>query len=299
MSALIAVDEPIKDGSKIQWTDYTFNPWWGCTKVSAACRNCYAETFAKRTGHDVWGAGGERWFLSEANWRKPMTWAKRARAAGVRRRVFCASMADLFERHANVDSDTAYGMDTARAQAWELIEETADALDWLLLTKRPENIIDMTPQRWRGGRAPHAVWLGATMEDQSQARWRSVALRGAAMALGAPITFASYEPGLGPVQWRRLGETGAVLRPGDAMPRWLIIGGESGAKARPFDLRWARSALDACAGIGVPAFVKQLGARPVDASGPRLDLAGKNRKGDDTSLWPEWLRVRQFPEVRR
>src|SRR3972149_10760674 len=122
--------------TRIAWCDATFNPWWGCMKVSPGCAHCYAETLAHRYGHDVWGPGGDRRFFGDRHWAEPMAWWRRAVRDGVRRRVFCGSMCDVFE-----DGPQLYGQ---RARLFELIEATPD-LDWLLLTKRPENIERMTP----------------------------------------------------------------------------------------------------------------------------------------------------------
>ncbi len=146
--------------SSIEWTDHTFNPWWGCAKVSPACDNCYAELWAKRMGHQVWGAAAERRFFSDAHWTEPLAWNEEAVATGQRKRVFCASMADVFERRAELHSQ--------RDRLWELIQSTP-SLDWLLLTKRPQNVRGMVP--W-GKKWPANVWLGTTVENQTYAEKR-------------------------------------------------------------------------------------------------------------------------------
>src|SRR5689334_16021242 len=130
--------------TKIGWTHHTFNAWWGCHKVSPACKHCYAESFSKRTGHAVWGANAPRRFFGDAHWREPLKWNAAAEKAGERRRVFCGSMMDVFEWH---DEPTNEQMNAARARLWELIESTP-WLDWLLLTKRPENASSVLPDRW-------------------------------------------------------------------------------------------------------------------------------------------------------
>lgn len=117
--------------SRIEWTDHTFNPWWGCTKVSEACKNCYAEAWSKRVGQQVWGPQAERRFFGERHWLEPLKWNADAAAHGKRLRVFCASMADVFEDRRSLDP--------WRSKLWELIEATPQ-LDWLLLTKRPEHV---------------------------------------------------------------------------------------------------------------------------------------------------------------
>ena len=121
--------------SKIEWTDHTFNPWWGCEKVSPGCAHCYADAFAKRLGHGttrpkLWGPGSERKVASEAMWREPIKWNRSAEKAGKRARVFCASMADVFEDRPDLL--------VPRARLFRLVAATPH-LDWLLLTKRPEN----------------------------------------------------------------------------------------------------------------------------------------------------------------
>ena len=125
----------------ISWTHHTFNPWWGCTKVSPGCKNCYAETFASRYGFDVWGPGKARRTFSLAHWEEPLKWNRDAELAGERRRVFCASMADVFEAEAPAGE---------LARLWALIRLTP-WLDWLLLTKRAERIAESLPDDWGEG----------------------------------------------------------------------------------------------------------------------------------------------------
>ena len=144
--------------SKIEWTHHTFNPWWGCAKVSPACKHCYAETWAKRVGKELWGAKSPRRFFSDAHWREPLKWNAEALALGEHRRVFCASMADVFEARAELDP--------WRDRLWRLIEVTP-GLDWLLLTKRPHRIASHAP--WSAW--PAHVWLGTTAENQ---KWADV-----------------------------------------------------------------------------------------------------------------------------
>ena len=140
--------------SAIEWTHHTFNPWWGCTKVSPGCKHCYAETWSKRLGQDLWGARAARRELSDGYWRQPLAWNVSALKAGRRTRVFCASMADVFEDRRDLDSK--------RERLWALIEQTPK-LDWLLLTKRPQNVARLAPY---GETWPDNVWLGATAENQ-------------------------------------------------------------------------------------------------------------------------------------
>lgn len=269
--------------SAIEWTDATFSPWWGCEKVSAACRSCYAEAWATRWGLDVWGKDSARRFFGDKHWSEPVKWNRKAQQAGVRRRVFCASMADVFEDRRDLDRD--------RMRLWELISATP-WLDWLLLTKRPENIERFAPSDWVSfGKPAPNVWLGTTAENQKEADKRIPFLlkHGWAAQL-----FVSAEPLL-----ERL-ELAPYLN-GDAMgPRnsitWVICGGESGGHARPFDLTWARDLRDQCAKTGTAYFFKQAGARPVDGL---VTLRLINRKGGNLAEIPSNLHVRQFPTPHR
>ena len=142
--------------SRIEWTTHTFNPWWGCVKLSPACKHCYAESWARRVGKSVWGTKAPRRFFGDKHWSEPLKWNNEAAHAGIRARVFCASMADVFE-----DRDE---LDVWRERLWRLIAETP-ALDWLLLTKRPDLVSKKTP--W-GKNWPSNIWLGTTVENQ---RW--------------------------------------------------------------------------------------------------------------------------------
>ena len=129
------------ENSGISWTGNTFNPWVGCTKVSAGCDHCYAESLSKWTGYAKWGAGAERRVTSDENWRKPIKWNGQAQEAGTRTKVFCASMADIFDSEAPAE---------ARERLWDLIR-TTPFLDWQILTKRPQNISKMLPPDWAEG----------------------------------------------------------------------------------------------------------------------------------------------------
>src|SRR4051812_43046764 len=122
--------------SHIEWTHHTFNPWWGCAKVSPACNHCYAETLANRFGGAIWGVKGQRRFFGAAHWTEPEKWNVEAGRAKSRVRVFCASMADVFEDRRDLDAE--------RVKLWALVERTK-SLDWLLLTKRPEHVQKLAP----------------------------------------------------------------------------------------------------------------------------------------------------------
>lgn len=259
----------------IEWAHHTFNPWIGCERVSAECRNCYAETWDARglNGPEThWGKDAPRRRTSDANWRLPLRWDRKAAVDGVRRRVFCASLADVFE-----DRDD---LDPWRTDLWDLIETTPN-LDWLLLTKRPENVEMLAgdfaqciscglnpvdPFNWWcicGGtvRPPLNVRLGTSVGHQSSID-RVAALIDAAD--GAP-TFLSCEPLLGPLDFGTGGLDGID---------WVIAGGESGPKARPMHPDWVRSIRDVCLDSGVPFLFKQWGE--FDASSDRV---GKKAAG--------------------
>lgn len=258
------------ENSKIEWTHHTFNGWIGCAKVSKACDFCYAETSTparvlRANGVETWGAHGTLHRTSEANWRQPVKWNKRAEAEGKRYRVFCASLADVFDNQAKPEW---------RADLFALIRATPH-LDWLLLTKRPQNIAKMLPPDW--GEGYPNVWLGTTVENQQEADRRIPHL----LAVPARVRFLSCEPLLGPVDLGRVKGEGRApfITYHDALegachdgeyyyvddprsgPRldWIIVGGESGPKARPMHPDWARSIRDQCAAAGVAFHFKQWG----------------------------------------
>lgn len=281
----------MSENSKIEWTDHTVNWWWGCVvathadgSLSEACRNCYAETFAKRTGRAKWGPRQPRWFPNldrlASNLRK---WNKRAAEGGVVERVFCNSMSDFFEAHPVPEE--AAKLDEARAHAFALMEECT-FLRFLVLTKRPENVLDMVPVGWVGGceecghRAtswhpcsgcdsellpshwPENVWIGTTVEDQQSADERIPHL----LKVPALVRFLSCEPLLGPVDLRHVAphddwHIDALDTP-DCNYRisWVIAGGESGHGARPMHPAWVRAVRDQCVDAGVPFHFKQWGA---------------------------------------
>jgi protein gp37 len=310
--------------TEIAWTSTdgepgaTFNPWWNCVKVSPGCDNCYAEAWAKRVGLG-WGSRAGWRFFGDAHWNEPRKWAAKARKSGVRRKVFCASMCDVFQ--------VAEELDAPRARLADLIRETADALSWLLLTKRPQNFRALPPD------VLSLCWLGVTVENQRAADERIPLL----LATPARVRFLSVEPMLEGVDLRFDGVTEAC-RAGFGncpttendgrcycRPDWVIVGGESGPRARPFDLAWARAIRDQCRDAGVPYFFKQTGAnaqtgfyddktrREWEATrdwpapigwdehdgqpmlGSKVRLPFRDRSGADPAEWPEDLRVREFP----
>lgn len=226
--------------SKIEWTHHTFNPWWGCERVSPACKNCYAETWAHRLGLDLWRKGAPRRTMSDTYWSQPLSWNKKAANAGRRDRVFCASMADVFEDRADLDE--------IRVRLWQLIDETPH-LDWLLLTKRPHSVEKCVP--WRTN-WPMNVWLGTTVENQRWADKRLPQL----LAQPARVHFLSCEPLLGSIdlsRWLSPNHNGRFVR-------WVIAGGESGHRARPMNPEWARTLRDQCERQKVPFHFKQWGS---------------------------------------
>ena len=270
------------ENSGIEWTDHTFNPWMGCTKVSPACWNCYAERdMDHRYGKVAWGPSGNRVVTSDANWKKPMRWNAEARGKAVRPRVFCASLADIFEdwqgpmttsgknpvilgdnwRASNGNGRLT--MDHARRRLFELIDATPN-LDWLLLTKRPGNVESMWPCKHdtdgdgnchvcvRASNAPCRsrgnVWLGTSIENQEWADKRLGFLRQAKHLNMVNTTFVSAEPLVGPID---IGDNHEL--------DWVITGGESGPSARACDPEWFRSLRDQCHESGTAFHFKQWG----------------------------------------
>lgn len=229
----------------IAYVDSTWSPFWGCSPVSDGCKNCYAKSLAKRFGHDCFGSSPRR-MLSEAHWREPLKWNAAAQKDGRRRRVF-PSMCDIFEDNPELDD--------VRGEFWTLVQSTPH-LDWLLLTKRPQNVECALGYL---ASLPRNVWLGVTGENQEQADKRWDVLAG----IEAPVRFMSVEPQLGPVSIAGFA----------TLPDWIICGCESGPRARPFDLGWARLLRDHCVATGVAFFLKQIpGARRGSTvSCPELD----------------------------
>lgn len=283
--------------SKIEWTQHTFNPWRGCTKVSEGCRNCYAETLSGRNPGTlgVWGPQGTRVVAAEAAWKEPLKWDRLAKKAGERHRVFCASLADVFEdwKGPMVDhkgtvlierfSERPFTMNDARKDLFTLIDRTPN-LDWLLLTKRPENIMRMWPRHIDGGdnqmlwsmelgeqdngrgslpREIRNVWIGASVENQQAADERIPHL----LQTPAKVRFLSCEPLLGEVNLRQWVCSICARNPQicsrhfDAANgiHWCIVGGESGHNSRPMHPDWARSLRDQCQAANVAYFFKQWG----------------------------------------
>lgn len=278
------------ENSAIEWTDHTFNPWSGCTRVSPGCENCYAETFSKRTGHGkrlplLWGVDAEREARVEEYWKKPVIWNRRAAERGVRESVFCASHADIFELVPERNVQARAVQDASRARLWPLIETTPH-LNWLLLTKRPENVRHLAPWRTLAAEGryddrpgwPDNVWIGTTVEDQQRADERIPWL----IEIPARVRFVSCEPLLEAVDLENIHPyylkrdphphdpiirldalRGHMKGPDDMLDHkvdWVIVGGESGAKRRPFEIEWLANIAAQCRAAGVAVFTKQDGA---------------------------------------
>ncbi|AUN31985.1 phage Gp37/Gp68 family protein [Niveispirillum cyanobacteriorum] len=279
--------------SKIEWTDYTFNPWRGCTAISPACDHCYAKTLVEGR---LSGDFSQRARAADSTWKQPLAWNRKAAKLGIRKRVFCASLADVFDNQVP---------DQWRIDLWALIRATPH-LDWLLLTKRPQNISGMLPADWGDG-WPN-VWLGATVENQTEADRRIPHL----LRAPAAVRFLSCEPLLGSLDMKRWIAGGRKARKPDGTEfiaphwymtqcrscgwigsselcgtdvdcgqgdsdvycpachaagcdneiaglDWAICGGESGTGARPMHPAWARSLRDQCEAAGMPFFFKQWG----------------------------------------
>ncbi len=251
----------MSENTKIEWADHTFNPWEGCQKVGPGCDHCYAETRNARFGGGQtvnWGPGAPRRRTSAANWRKPLQWNACHEAFfaehGLRQRVFCASLADVFDNAVSAQ----WRFDLLR-----LIVETPN-LDWLLLTKRISNAAEMLEQAmraltigregWRDNNLPN-VWLGVTICNQEEADRDIPKL----LAVPARVRFLSMEPLLGPVRLQPCWLEGEWEQGAFPSLDWVIVGGESGPGARPMHPDWARGLRDQCAAAGVPFLFKQWG----------------------------------------
>lgn len=280
------------DKTSIEWCDSTFNPWTGCTKVGPGCDHCYAEGWAKRSGTVQWGPHAERRRTSVSNWRAPLHWEREHETFqaqhGRRRRVFCASLADVFDNQVPAEW---------RRDLFELIGRTQH-LDWLLLTKRIGNAREMLnavvedmscgintwdERPWPG------VWIGATVVNQEEADRDIQKL----LAVPAEVRFLSVEPMLGPMNLRPwlLAEHGrrqVGAKPGIG---WVIGGFESGHRARPGNPAWARALRDQCAAAGTAFLWKQNGEWAPGSlfpdgipSGTSCDFDG-DLKTDDERVW--------------
>lgn len=312
----------MSENTKIEWCDHSWSPWRGCTKVSAGCANCYAETLSKRNPAVLgqWGKGKPR--VLAKNWSDPVKWNRRyshsiyfePRLPAYRATVF-PSLCDWLDDEVPIEW---------LARFLKLIHDTPN-LTWLLLTKRPENwesrisgaVSNLLQSggnpaavwagRWlkHGGQySPANVWIGTSVEDQTNADWRIPEL----LKIPAVGRFLSLEPLLGPVDAQMAFENFQALNP-DLSRRsppvsWAIIGGESGHGARPCNVEWIRSLVAQGKHAGVATFVKQLGADPyserIAPESAPLEIKRLNHpKGGDPAEWPADLRVRELPEGLR
>jgi protein gp37 len=301
----------VGEKSKISWTDATFNPWWGCTKVSAGCENCYAIRDSARWGQ-WFGPGNPRRVMSEHYWNEPMRWNKKAKAEGKRKRVFCGSMCDICEDRPELLE--------SRKRLQGLIEQTPN-LFWMLLTKRPENFGMFSWDSW-----PSNVMAMTTTENETQARRRIPMLLKVKAAHGisaepllaainlrawiSPFTDCDHYDGGCTRPENVFANTGNPSeRPGllSCEPckcifgrngiNWVIAGGESGPSARPMHPLWVRFLLDQCQYSRVPFFFKQWGEwRPIDQPWKQVNpkklapnecwLNGRGGSGyHDSSVW--------------
>jgi protein gp37 len=286
----------VGSNTAIAWAHDTFNPWWGCVEAGTECDNCYARTFSHRLRLELWGKDAPRRFFGDEHWAAPERWNRQAQRAGVRRRVFCASMADVMEDRRELDAP--------RERLWDLIERTP-WLDWLLLTKRPIGFRDLVPGHWRwtghGCGWPPNAWAGTTCGSPAGlARVKALMV----WAHPASIRFVSVEPQVaslelfpetcpacGHAEVNHAPEGRTVGCQGDgtelcscrklrAEPHhdgsglypiawhginWVIQGGESGPHARAFDVAWARRMRDQCKAAGAAYFLKQLGRLAYDS----------------------------------
>lgn len=232
--------------SKIEWTHHTFNPWVGCTKVSPACDHCYAEADVTKKKFAEWGPNAPR-RMTTSVWKDPPKWNRQAQKLGVRYRVFCGSWCDVFEAR----KDT---LDALR-RLFDLVEATP-SLDWLLLTKRPHNVMKLVPDAWRDG-FPDNVWIGSTVENQEWATRRVEHL----IHIPAKYRFVSVEPMFSSIDLR------PYLGQGEGKINWVINGGESGIgpdvvpllRGSDETIAWYRDLRDQCVEADVPYFFKQWG----------------------------------------
>lgn len=322
--------------TKIQWAHHTFNPWRGCTKVAPGCKFCYALELANRFPgiHGVWGENGKRVVASESKWREPLKWNRLAEKKGIRQRVFCASLADVYEdwsqemrdRHDNIlhqcpnghmvywDAVAANGvqcadcekiarpltMDHVRRRLFDLIDQTPH-LDWLIVTKRPQNALRLTPQilypleeaTWPEKKFRKNMWLLTSVACQEDAERNLPELLKCHTL--APILGVSAEPLIGPVSLLRAWGN-AIRQPGvpSRALNWVIAGGESGRYARPCNVEWIRSLVQECRDVMLPMFVKQLGQNAISENGGSLSLSDK--VGGTPYEWAADLRVREYPD---
>lgn len=254
--------------TNISWCDGTANFWWGCQKISPGCRNCYADVLSRRYGKNIWGSparsGRE---LKKSIWTDIIKWDRESGEKQVRRRIFVQSMSDFLEDNPAVVEWRKRAIGVIESLQWT---------DILILTKRPENARVFLSD-WYSNWPAH-VWFGVSVENQEYADIRIPHL----MGIPARVLFLSCEPLLAPIDLRRW------LIPNETSINWVIVGGESGQSARPFDVSWARTLRDQSKNVAF--FMKQLGSNPVGLHG-----AVPRGKGDKLQSLPLDLQIREIP----
>jgi protein gp37 len=236
----------------IEWTDATWNPVTGCTRISAGCDNCYAATLANRLLKDIYLARAPQ-VDSEATRRDPFAvrlWPERLEDPlhwRDPRQIFVNSMSDLF--HQDVPERFVRRIFEVMNRApWPVYQ---------VLTKRPSRarrFVERSPDLFPEGVVPEHIWLGTSVEDQAVVhRIRQL------LQIPARVRFLSCEPLIGPLDFDPTGI------------QWVIVGGESGIKRRPMRPEWVRAIRDRCTAAGVPFFFKQWGGRTPKAGGRDLD----------------------------
>lgn len=303
----------MSETTKIQWADSTFNPWTGCTKVSPGCANCYAATSLPVRFQGIkWGKGQPRKRTAASTWRQPIRWNAAAAAANHSPRIF-PSLCDWLDPEVPAEWLSDF---------LALAIRSCPDLNWLLLTKRPEqwrsrmeavailqDIGTQIAQGWLRGTLPLNVWVGTSVEDRERAEERIPELR----AIPAVLRFLSVEPLLGPVDLQLQRGCRGCNHPGNIVVSmndhghcavcngtrhepsgigWVIVGGESGPKARPCYVEWIIDVVEQCIKARVPCFVKQLGSNVIDQGNP---VVLKHRKGGDQKEWPALLRIQEMP----
>lgn len=244
------------ENSKISWTTHTFNAWWGCTKIKQGCTYCYANRLANRWKYDVWGADKDRRFFTDKHYEEPLKWNRKAEKERERRRVFCGSMMDIFEEHGN--EEIRYKQQGRREELTEAIIPETPWLDWLLLTKRPENVVKMVPKSWTEDEWPLNVWFGFSASTQQEFNDSCEMLWSEFNDYGSfPwVIFASLEPLLEPIDI-----TGGD---GEILLDWVIVGGETGkhivtSHPRKLTHPMVEPVQAACDYWHIPFFFKQWG----------------------------------------
>jgi protein gp37 len=314
----------VGENTTISWCRHTFNPWIGCTKVHEGCAHCYAERdMAVRMQRVHWGPNGTRSVTK--TWNDPLKWNRQAPEDGERRRVFCASLADVFEEWngdiVKNDGQTATRLGGRKATMADLrrdlftLIDSTPMLDWLILTKRPENIFNMWPVNPRTSEREFRsnVWIGTSVSTQETAQRMVPHLQGCRQL--SPVLFLSIEPLLSKVVLSDvvcdfgggfIGNPFECKSGGGYEERrwpaidWIIVGGESGPLARPCHEDWIRSICNECMSHNVPCFVKQLGQNALCRSSLQTDerrLWSESLKGGNPVEWPQDLRVREFPDL--